>query len=172
MIKVTHKGRRGTEFSPRIQTGKGASQVARDKKIVGPTVDSAKTDVPKEVRGAKRILQQLARKGDELHAKRVRQVKEMIAKGEYEIDPREVAKRIIRTEISREFDKRRVQSMNIDLTQLLAIREKEIAAGKKWRDNGEDQKKAVPAWDVAFSQPIDAEANLPSSTFSDSRIRC
>ncbi|HXV81501.1 MAG TPA: flagellar biosynthesis anti-sigma factor FlgM [Candidatus Binatia bacterium] len=171
MIKVTQKGCRDTELSPRIQTGKGASQAGRDRKIVGTTVGSVKTDVPKEVLEAKKILQRLPRKRDELFAERVKQVKEMIAKGEYEIDAREVAKSIIRTEIARQLARGRVQSMNIDLPELLAIREQEITA-KKWWSNGDAQKKAVPARAVALSQPIDTEANLPSSTFSDSRIRC
>jgi flagellar biosynthesis anti-sigma factor FlgM len=46
-------------------------------------------------------MPELARKGDELRAKRVKQIKESIVRGEYEVDPREVAKSIIRTEVSR-----------------------------------------------------------------------
>lgn len=174
MIKITHKRRPGTELSPLILNGKAAGQAGRDKKIeVGPTVESAKADVSKETREAKRILQRLACKGDRLLAGKVRQVKEMVAKGEYKIDPREVARSIVRTEISWQLDKSRVQSMNIDLMELLAIREKEIAARKEWQGNAEDQKKVVPAWDVvALSQPIYAEPNLASPTFSGRRSRC
>src|SRR6266700_3477892 len=73
----------------------------------------------------------MARKGDKLLAEKVRQVKEMIAKGGYEVDPREVAKSIIRTEISWHLEKNKVQSMNIDLAELLALTEEEIAAGEK-----------------------------------------
>jgi anti-sigma28 factor (negative regulator of flagellin synthesis) len=131
MMEVNHKGRPGTELFQLIQNGKAAGQAGRDKRTeVGPTVESAKV-ISKEAREPQRIAQQLACKGDELLAKKVRQVKEMIAKGGYEVDPREVAKSIIRTEISWHLEKNKVQSMNIDLTELLALTEEEIAVGKK-----------------------------------------
>jgi flagellar biosynthesis anti-sigma factor FlgM len=132
MMEVIHKGRPGTELFQLIQNGKAAGQAGRDKRVqVGPTVESAKVNISKEAREPQRIAQQLARKGDELLAEKVRQVKEMIAKGGYEVDPREVAKSIIRTEISWHLEKSKVQSMNIDLTELLALTEEEIAAGEK-----------------------------------------
>jgi len=46
-------------------------------------------------------LAELARKGDELRAKRVRQIKQKVVKGEYKVDAQEVARSIIRTEMSR-----------------------------------------------------------------------
>jgi flagellar biosynthesis anti-sigma factor FlgM len=132
MMEVIHKRRPGTELFRLIQNGKAAGQAGRDKRTeVGPTVQSAKVNISKEAREPQRIAQQLARKGDDLLAEKVRQVKEMIAKGGYEVDPREVAKSIIRTEISSHLEKSKVQSMNIDLTELLALTEEEIAAGKK-----------------------------------------
>ena len=131
-MEVIHKGRPGTELFQLIQNGKAAGQAGRDKRAeVGPTVESAKVNISKEAREPQRIAQQLARKGDELLAEKVRQVKEMIAKGGYEVDPREVAKSIIRTEISWHLEKSKVQSMNIDLTELLALTEEEVAAGEK-----------------------------------------
>ena len=131
-MEVIHKGRPGTELSQLIQNGKAAGQAGRDKRTeVGLTVESAKVNISKEAREPQRIAQQLARKGDELLAEKVRQIKEIIAKGEYEVDPREVAKSIIRTEISWHLEKSKVQSMNIDLTELLALTEEEIAAGEK-----------------------------------------
>ena len=132
MMEVIHKGRPGAELSQLIQNGKAAGQAGRDKRTeVGPTVESAKINISKEAREPQRIAQQLARKGDELLAKKVRQVKEIIAKGEYRVDPREVAKSIIRTEISWHLEKSKAQSTNIDLTELLEITEEEIAAGEK-----------------------------------------
>ena len=167
-MEVIHKRRSGTELSQLIQNGKPAGQAGRDKRTeIGPPIESAKVNISKEAREPQRIAQQLARKGDELLAAKVRQVKEIIAKGEYEVDPREVAKSIIRTEISWHLEKSKVQSMNIDLTELLALIEEEIAA------QGEEQKKTVVAWDVvALSQQIDAEPSLASSTFSSRRIPC
>jgi flagellar biosynthesis anti-sigma factor FlgM len=136
MMEVIHKGRPGTELSQLIQNGKAADQAGRDKRTeIGLTVESAKVNISKEAREPQRIAQQLARNGDELLAKKVRQVKEIIAKGEYEVDPREVAKSIIRTEISWHLEKSKVQSMNIDLTELLALKEEEIAAGDAFPTN-------------------------------------
>ena len=129
MMEVIHKGRSGAELSQLIQA---AGQAGRDKRTeVGLTVESAKVNISKKAREPQRIAQQLARKGDELLAEKVRQFKEIIARGEYEIDPREVAKSIIRTEISWHLEKSKVQSMNIHLTELLALTEEEIAAGEK-----------------------------------------
>lgn len=131
-MEVIHKGRPGTELFQLIQNGKAAGQAGSDKRAqVGPTVESAKVKISKEAREPQRIAQQLARKGDELLAEKVRQVKEMIAKGGYEVDPWEVAKSIIRTEISWHLEKSKGRSMNIDLTELLALTEEEIAAGEK-----------------------------------------
>ena len=131
-MELIHKGRPGAELSQLIQNGKATGQAGRDKRTeVGLTVESAKVNVSKEAREPQRIAQQLARKGDELLAEKVRQLKEIITKGEYEVDPREVAKTIIRTEIAWHLEKSKVQSMNIDLTELLALTEEAIAAGEK-----------------------------------------
>jgi len=132
MMEVIHKRRSGTELSQLIQNGKPAGQAGRDKRTeVSPPILSAKVTISKKAREPQRITEPLARKGDELLAAKVRQVKEIIAKGEYEVDPREVAKSIIRTEISRHLEKSKVQSMNIDLTELLALTEEEIALREK-----------------------------------------
>jgi flagellar biosynthesis anti-sigma factor FlgM len=132
MMELIHKGRPGAELSQLIQNGKATGQAGRDKRTeVGLNVESAKVNVSKEAREPQRIAQQLARKSDELLAEKVRQLKEIITKGEYEVDPREVAKTIIRTEIAWHLEKSKVQSMNIDLTELLALTEEEIAAGEK-----------------------------------------
>ena len=105
-MEVIHKRRSGTELSQLIQNGKPAGQAGRDKRTeVSPPILSAKVTISKKAREPQRITEPLARKGDELLAAKVRQVKEIIAKGEYEVDPREVAKSIIRTEISRHLEK-------------------------------------------------------------------
>jgi flagellar biosynthesis anti-sigma factor FlgM len=174
MMEVIHKGRSGTDLSQLTKSGRPAGQVGRDKRAeVGLAVESAEVNISEEAREPQRIAQQLARKGDKLLAEKVRQLKKIIAKGEYEVHPREVAKSIIRTEISRHLEKSKVQSMNIDLTELLALTAEEIASRKKWRRNVEEQKKTVAAWDVVvLSQQIDAEPSLASSTFSSRRIPC
>jgi anti-sigma28 factor (negative regulator of flagellin synthesis) len=157
MMEVIHKRRSGTELSQLIQNGKPAGQAGRDKRTeVSPPILSAKVTISKKAREPQRITEPLARKGDELLAAKVRQVKEIIAKGEYEVDPR----RSLKYHSYRDLvapRKSKVQSMNIDLTELLALTEEEIAA-EKWRRNVEEQKKTVAAWDVvALSQQIDAD---------------
>jgi flagellar biosynthesis anti-sigma factor FlgM len=132
MMELIHKGRPGAEISQLIQNGKTTAQAGRDERTeVGLSVNSAKVNISKEAREPQRIAQQLARNGDEVLAEKVIQLKEIITKGEYEVDPREVAKSIIRTEIAWHLEKNKVQSINIDLTELLALTEEEIATREK-----------------------------------------
>lgn len=131
-MEVIHKRCSGAELSKLILNDRAAGRAGRDKRTeVGLAVESGEDNISKEARGPQRIAQHLARKGDELLAEKVKQIKEIIAKGEYEVDPREVAKSIIRTEISRHLEKSKVQSMNINLIELLALTEEDIAARKK-----------------------------------------
>src|SRR5262245_51506835 len=101
MMKVTHEGRAGRHLSQLMQNAKAAGQTDRDKRTeVGSTLESGKVSICKGARELQRITDLLHRKGDKLRAEKVKQVKEIIAKGEYEVDSREVAKSIIRTEVS------------------------------------------------------------------------
>ena len=137
MMEVIHKGRSWAELSQLIQNDTATGQACRDKGTqVRLTVGSAKVNISKEARESQ------VRKGDELLAEKVRQLKEIIAKGEYEIDPREVAKSIIRTETSWHFEKSKVQSMNIAPATFLTLTEEEIAAGKKIVDQHGASKEA------------------------------
>ena len=136
-MEVIHKGRSWAELSQLIQNDTATGQACRDKGTqVRLTVGSAKVNISKEARESQ------VRKGDELLAEKFRQLKEIIAKGEYEIDPREVAKSIIRTETSWHFEKSKVQSMNIDPTTFLTLTEEEIAAGEKIVDQHGGSKEA------------------------------
>ena len=131
-MEVIHKGHSVAELFELIQNGKTADQAARNQRTeVGPTVASAKVNISRDAWEPQRIAQQLVRKRDERLAEKVRQLKEIIAKGEYEIDPREVGKSSIRTETSWHFEKSKVQSMNIDPTAFLTLTEEEIASGEK-----------------------------------------
>jgi anti-sigma28 factor (negative regulator of flagellin synthesis) len=174
MMKATHEGRAGKDLSQLIQNDKAARQTGRDKRTeVGPTVESAKVNICKGTR-LQRITDLLTRKGDEPLAEKVRQVKEIIAKGEYEIDPREVAKSIIRTAVSRHLEKSKVQSMNIDLTDLFALIEEEIAVGGKiaaQRGGAKEDPRSVGRR-RAFPTNRCAEPSPASSTFSSRRIPC
>ena len=131
-MEVIHKGRSAAELSESIQNGKTAGQAGRNQRTeVGLTVESAKVNISRDAWEPHTIAQQLVRKCDERLAEKVRQLKERIAKGEYEIDPRLVAKSIIRTEISWHLERRKVQSMNIVLTTLLALTDEAVAVGEK-----------------------------------------
>ena len=163
-MKVTHSGRMAPNLSQLIQNDRATGQTGRDKRTeVSETGELTKVNIFKEARELKRIAE-LARKGDGLRAEKVRRIKEIIVKGEYKFDSQEVAKSIIRTEVSRHLEKNEIRLMNIDLTELGSVIEVEIAVGEELRRNLEDQKKAVLAWDiVAFSQQMDAPEPSPAS---------
>jgi flagellar biosynthesis anti-sigma factor FlgM len=173
-MKVTHAGRMAPNLSQLIQNDKATGQTGRDKRTeVSETGELTKVNIFKEARELKRIAE-LARKGDELRAEKVRQIKKIIVKGEYKFDSQEVAKSIIRTEVSRHLEKNEIRLMNIDLTELGSIIEVEIAVSEELRRNLEDQKKAALAWDVvALSQQMDAPDPSPAfPTFFYRRIPC
>ena len=64
------------------------------------SVKPVESSIFKEARESQRIAE-LARQGDELRAEKVKRVKEMIAKGKYEIDAKEVVKSILRAQPAR-----------------------------------------------------------------------
>jgi flagellar biosynthesis anti-sigma factor FlgM len=135
MMKISRKGREDTDLCQLIQDDKAAGQTGRERRTeIGRTVESAKVNISKKARELQRVAELLARRGDELRVKKVRQIKEIVAKAEYEVDPREVAKSIIRTEVSRHLGKSKIQSMNIDLTELFVLIEEEIALEKLRRN--------------------------------------
>ena len=174
-MKVTHEGRAGRHLSQLIQNDKAAGQTDRDKRTeVGPTIESAKVNICKGARELQRITDLLTHKGDELRAEKVRQVKEIIAKGEYEVDSREVAKSIIRTEVSRRLEKGKIQTMNIDLTQLFAVIEEEIALGEEiaaQRGGAKEDRRSV-GHRRAFPTNRCVEPYPASSALSSRRIPC
>jgi flagellar biosynthesis anti-sigma factor FlgM len=71
---------------------------------VGQNRKSAKDDISKQI-WELQPLAELARDRDEYRAQRVRQIKERIVKGEYEVDAQKVARSMIRTEVSRRREK-------------------------------------------------------------------
>jgi flagellar biosynthesis anti-sigma factor FlgM len=127
-MEVIHKSCLNAELFLLIDS-KTADQPFRDKRTrVITTVDSPEVSVSKEAGQPQRIARRLARKSDYRVAEKVRQFKEIIAKGEYQVDPREVAKSIIHSEISRQLERSKVRSIHMDLTELLTLTEEEIVA--------------------------------------------
>jgi anti-sigma28 factor (negative regulator of flagellin synthesis) len=97
-MKVTHKGPADADRFQLVPNTSAVGGVRRDKGArVGQTGESS---IFKEARESQRIAE-LARQGDELRAEKVKRVKEMMAKGKYEIDAKEVAKSILRAQPAR-----------------------------------------------------------------------
>ena len=146
MRAVIYQGSLGKELSRLIQNGKATGQACCDKRTeVGPALKSAKVNVSKKAWEPQRSAERLAPKGVELREKRIEQLKQIIAKGEYKVDTKEVAKSIVRTEISRYLKKSKVPFMNVDLTELLALTEEEIAAREKMAVQRGGPKEARPS---------------------------
>jgi anti-sigma28 factor (negative regulator of flagellin synthesis) len=122
-MDVIRKSCLSTELSLLID-----SKAAGEKRTqVIATVDSAKVIVSKEAGQSQRVANRLGRKSDHRFAERIRELKEIIAKGDYRVDPRVIARSIIRTEISRQLERSKIRSIHVDLTELLALAEEEIA---------------------------------------------
>ena len=132
MIEFTHERRSGTDLSQLIQYYKTAAQAGLDKRAeVNPASESGEVNISKKAHSPYRISRRLACKDDKFLGEKFRRVKELIAKGEYEFDLQEVAKKILRTEISRHLERSKGQLVRIDRTELLALTEEDIAAGEK-----------------------------------------
>jgi anti-sigma28 factor (negative regulator of flagellin synthesis) len=162
MIRVTPKG-----FLPRIQTGKAVVPSSGDKKTEQDrTVESPRIDIFRDVRKPQKVVHPLPCKG-ELRAEKVRRIRKLIANGQYEVDPREVAQSIIRAARQRG----KLQSMDTDVAAWLPVTEKGTTACKKKAAHVEDQKKPIADGDVgALAKQFGAEPSLASAIFSDRRI--
>ena len=85
----------------RVRNQKAVRRIQREKATtVAQNRQSASVDESKQTWELLRIAE-LARKADELRAKRVKQIRESIVNGEYKVDAQEIARSIIRNEISR-----------------------------------------------------------------------
>lgn len=88
----------------RVQNHKAIDRHREKGTTVGQNRELAKVDTSEQTWELQRIAE-LARKGEELRAKRVRQIKQSIVKGEYKVEAQEVARSMIRTEMSRHREK-------------------------------------------------------------------
>src|SRR5262245_35791936 len=131
-MRFTHERCPGTDLSQLIEYYKAAGQADLDKRTeVKPNLESAEVNISKKAQAPHRIARRLACRDDKFRGEKFRLIKELIAKGEYEFDPRDVARSILRTEISRYLAKSKGQSARIDRTEFLALTEEEIAAREK-----------------------------------------
>ena len=99
-MKITSKGPGDADLSHAVQNDKKVGSVGADKDA--KTQASGKTDkveISAQARKLQRIAE-LAAKGDELRAEKVRVVKQQIDDGEYHVSADEVAKSIVRSDVS------------------------------------------------------------------------
>ena len=99
-MKITQRGPADTDISQLVHNDKsvGQKQTAEAKTQHGG--ESAKVNISQQARELQKIAE-LARTGDELRAQKVRLIKEQLAAGEYKAEPQEVAKSILRSEVTR-----------------------------------------------------------------------
>lgn len=67
--------------------------------------ESARVNISKKAREFQRIAG-LVRTGNELRSQKVKQIKERVSKGDYNVDAQEVSKSIIRSEVFRILEKK------------------------------------------------------------------
>ena len=99
-MKISQRGPADTDLSQLVHNDKGVSQ-RRDSDVKAQqNVDSSRVSISVRARELQKIGE-LARTGDELRTEKVRQIKEQIAAGEYRVSAEEVAKSILRSEVTR-----------------------------------------------------------------------
>jgi anti-sigma28 factor (negative regulator of flagellin synthesis) len=151
MTKVPSKGRK--DLSTLITNDNELGRAGGNPKTkISGKVESVKINLRKAAQERQKLAVLLSRKGREFVADKIRQLKGTIAKGNYEVDPREVAKRMLRAEISWHLEKIKVPLMSLDLTELLALRRKRNGEGKN--DDG--------SWEI--------DKTPPSSSFTNKSI--
>ncbi|HEY2919241.1 MAG TPA: flagellar biosynthesis anti-sigma factor FlgM [Candidatus Binatia bacterium] len=106
-MKITEKGPADVDLSELMQNDKVVGSVRREEDAkVRQDGESAKVDIFSKARKLQRVTE-LACKGDQLRADRVRQIKKQIKTDQHQVDSKEVAKSIVRSEVSRLLDKKK-----------------------------------------------------------------
>lgn len=99
-MKITHRGPADADLSQLVQNDKAIGQAKRSADAkVGESSESSKVQISQAARELQKIAE-LGRTGDDLRAQKVRQIKEQIEQGTYKPDPVEVAKSILRSNVS------------------------------------------------------------------------
>jgi negative regulator of flagellin synthesis FlgM len=103
-MKITHRGPADADLSKLINNDKTVKPAAGADSKVKESGASAKVDISPDARKMQRVAE-LAKKGDELRAEKVKQIKEQVEQGTYEVSSEDVAKSILRSEVSRLMEK-------------------------------------------------------------------
>lgn len=105
-MKVSQKGPADAELPKLIKTDRSVSRIGRDTDSKVPSsAESTRVSISEEARKLQRIAE-LARTADELRAEKVNGVKQRIVEHRYQVEANEVAKSILRGEVSRLLDKK------------------------------------------------------------------
>jgi flagellar biosynthesis anti-sigma factor FlgM len=99
-MKITHRGPADTDIAQLVHTDKAVGQKETAEAKTQQSGASTKVSISQQARELQKIAE-LARSGDELRAQKVRLIKEQVAAGEYQAAPQEVAKSILRGEVTR-----------------------------------------------------------------------
>ncbi len=103
-MKITPKGSGDAELT--VQSEKKVGLTRQEKEPAGKTSGGASSvEISAEARRLQEIAE-LAQKGDELRAEKVKALKEQIDAGTYQVDSAEVAKSIARSEVARALEKK------------------------------------------------------------------
>lgn len=104
-MKITHKAPADTDVSPLVQNDKTVHRARREGTAKAQQAsESAKINISAQARELQRIAE-LARKGDELRADKVQNLKAQIETGQFHADSEEVSKSILRSEVARLLEK-------------------------------------------------------------------
>jgi flagellar biosynthesis anti-sigma factor FlgM len=99
-MKIIQRGPSETDISQLVHNETSvAHRKSADLKLQ-PGSESATVNISQKARELQRIAE-LARAGDGLRAEKVRQIKEQVAAGEYHAESKDVAKSILRSEVTR-----------------------------------------------------------------------
>lgn len=100
-MKIIHKGPTDPNLSQLVKNEKTVTPARpSEENRVERTGESARISISPEARELQKVVA-LAKAGDEIRADKVKDLKELIAKGEYQVEAIEVAKSMIRSEVSR-----------------------------------------------------------------------
>jgi flagellar biosynthesis anti-sigma factor FlgM len=99
-MKITGKDLIDSGVSQQVKNDKGVAPVRGEgEKGAQQTGDTAKVSISDEARFLQKAAE-LAGKGDELRAEKVKNIKEQLAQGTYKVEAEEVAKSIARSEVA------------------------------------------------------------------------
>ena len=105
-MNITQKGPADPELAQLVSNDNEMGSAGREVDVKAqPSGESAEVDISPEARKLQRVAE-LARTGDQLRAEKVKQIKEKIAADQFQVDSKEVAKSIARSELSRLLEKK------------------------------------------------------------------